>query len=604
MAADAQKQVKTVLGNLDFKEVCSLLSESQMNKERGHYFTVPRIQNTPLQHLLPQMTICSKRNEATEKGEWLLIGEAQKLRVRAFIATLAELEEEVLKGKETLKPVVEKMIAAAAEVQVTVCKYEDDLEFIKNYQAGEDADQKQMQHTNQRFTNRAKMFMRARIQISNLQIKDKIEAKDIVQYFQELEAKNKIRTTFKANRVTCADDVKRIEKQYTSLQNWHLIDLYESLEYTEECGPTPLSGWSTARFFLKTVENDGDIASYVLRVLEKVILGPEDLSKTLNKAKVLESGKKTQQVMRAITLQFKMMRDLLDCLEKKQVATPEKMKADFEILRKCLDFTAFAELQKDTTGIVQNLTFPAQLLYDLCAKIVSQKLYGKFAEAEQNNPSYQKMYTSSALTELYAPITTKWEEAHHQFIPKLEKVETDNEPTADEPGHSEVKLTRHEAKKRYATADRDGYIKSYVLTGDEAVDRQNLQAFHVCRTTRNNAPENPDTKAWPDILLNHDLASPCIVLNTINHSITDREEHSFCGPVVQHQPLKLCGGVNPALGSSGWFVFNFQVRQDARRCKTSYSWGHCAVQGVVTGLLLSKKSYSMRIFCIAMNREI
>ena len=50
--------------------------------------------------------------------------------------------------------------------------------------------------------------------------------------------------------------------------------------------------------------------------------------------------------------------------------------------------------------------------------------------------------------------------------------------------------------------------------------------------------------------------------------------------------------LNPALGLSGWFTFNFQLRQDTGRCKKSYSWGRCTVEGVVIGLLPSKK-YSM-----------
>ena len=204
--------------------------------------------------------------------------------------------------------------------------------------------------------------------------------------------------------------------------------------------------------------------------------------------------------MKALVLEYKLMRDLIKCVETKPLASPAKMKADFDVLKKCLDFTAFQELEESASGILQNLTLPAQMLYELCSKIISQKFFGKFAEAEQNNPSYQKMYNSTTMAELTSPITNKWEEVHHQFVPQLEKVELkDDEPTGSGEG-GESKLTRDEAKKRVATADRDGYVKNYVLTGDDAVDRQNVQAFVICKTTVQDAPENIETKAWPDIL--------------------------------------------------------------------------------------------------------
>ena len=115
---------------------------------------------------------------------------------------------------------------------------------------------------------------------------------------------------------------------------------------------------------------------------------------------------------------------------------------------------AFQELEKNSSGIVQNLTLPARLFHELCSKIITQKLFGKFAEAEQNNPSYQKMYHCTQIAELIAPITNKWEEVHVQFMPKLQKVEwTDNQTPASGTG-GDVALTRAEAKKRVGTAER------------------------------------------------------------------------------------------------------------------------------------------------------
>ena len=71
--------------------------------------------------------------------------------------------------------------------------------------------------------------------------------------------------------------------------------------------------------------------------------------------------------------------------EERVIGTPEKMKADFEILKMCFDLPEFHKLQKDTTGKVQNLMQPAYRLYELCVNVISQKHYTAFSEAQQNN---------------------------------------------------------------------------------------------------------------------------------------------------------------------------------------------------------------------------
>ena len=210
--------------------------------------------------------------------------------------------------------------------------------------------------------------------------------------------------------------------------------------------------------------------------------------------KVLESSKKLQAIMKAIVLEYKLMRDLMKVLSSKPIAPPAKMEADQKLLNLCLDFDGFQKLLEDASGTVQNLTLPAQKLHELCSKIITQKLFNKFAEAEQNNPSYQKMYSSDTLASLTAPISTLWEEHHLKYTPKVDKVEwvdPNSEPGAED---GDVKLTRKEAKRRAAVADRDGYLKNYVLTGDDAIDKQNLEGFVICKTTVKDAPENLETK--------------------------------------------------------------------------------------------------------------
>lgn len=533
MGGIAEKRVTTLLGNLAMLDSCSGISEHALTKEQHHYFTVDRVEHTDKHDLLPRMTVSSKSGKDTKNGNWCLQSDHQKLKLWAFIFALEELNDTADKGVESAAVMVAKMISAAAEIQVTVCTHDVKENFQKTYQEGENADHEQMQKTNSRFSNRGRLFENARAQIALF--KDTCSAADIVAYFTEMEATKKIKTTLKANRVTNADDVTRVEKAYNFLVTHGLETLYEKLEWSEETGPTPLGQWTTARYLMSVVEKDPDITRYVLKVLETCIFEPDDPTSKLKKDKVLESSKKLQGIMKAVVLQYKLMRDCMASLETKPLASPSKMHSEFEVLKKFLDVTAFQEIEWISSGILQNLSWPAQMFAALCRRIVTQQLFGKFSEAEQNNPNYTKMYSSSILKELISPITNKWEEAHIQFMPKQEKVEwKDHEATESGEG-GDGALTRQEAKKRAATTERDGYVKNYVLLNDDALDKQNLQDFIICKTTVADAPVNTETQAWPDISLSHDWPTQSIFLNTVSYAYL--QYHGYKGT----QPLWLSG---------------------------------------------------------------
>ena len=485
----------TALGNVALQELCDSISQNALDKEAARYYTLDSIQNTPTQQLLPQITVSNPANKETKNGDWMLQSEVHKLKVTAFIMAMSEMQDMKLIGNEAAGEALDKMTSAAGNITVIILEHEDEIAFAKNYNDGENADHDQMQWSNARFTNRAKLFIRSRIQLRK-NGKTDITAQDIVAYFTDLEAKKKISTAFSKNKVSNADDVTRVEKIYGFLLTHHLNELYEKLEWSPECGPTPLSQWGTSRYFMAVVESDPGVATFVLRSLEHIIFGEEDPSSKCKKEKVLESNKKLHMIMKTMVLEFKMMRDLMKSLETKPVAAAAKMQSDFQVLKKFLDFPAAMELLGNSTGILQNLTLPAQRFHELCEKNITQKLFGKFAEVEQNNQTYQKMYKSTILTELIEPITTLWEDQHVQFMPEEKKVEWDgHEATNAGEAAGDVTLTRSEAKKRVGTSDRDGYAKHYVLTKDDDVDKRNLSDFMICKTTAQDAPQNLETQA-------------------------------------------------------------------------------------------------------------
>ena len=117
------------------------------------------------------------------------------------------------------------------------------------------------------------------------------------------------------------------------------------------------------------------------------------------------------------------MRELSKSLSTKPLAPESKMTADFKLLNTCMNVPEFCKILEDDSGIVQNLTLPAQKFFELCVKVIKQHLFGKFAEAEMNNPTYQKMYNSEGIAELTKPVTDLWDDHHNQYKPKKAKVE-------------------------------------------------------------------------------------------------------------------------------------------------------------------------------------
>ena len=481
----------TNLGMLDLAGFLGSVSVDQAKKEKEHYFTLARLQKTPGHMLLPAMMVSNEKNEDTPAGDWNVASDGHKVKIWAFLLAMEEMQVMSERGHEEATSVFKKMVEAAGEIKVSVCKYEEEGEFQASYNEGEDADLDQAQKTNARTTNRGKLLARARVQVSKL--KTEITSKDLVAFFIESEAKGKITTTIAKNKITNAEDVTRVEKVYAFLLEHHLEALFQKVEWTPEVGATPLFHWTTARFFMAVVDSDGPTAEYVLKALDNVLYDKEDPSSKLKKDKVLESGKKLHSIMKVLALQYKTLRDTEKMLSSKPIAAPGRMKADQEVMKNCLDFTLCRAIAEDTTGIVQSLTLPAQKFVELGVQICQQRLFGKFSEAEQNNPNFEKMKNCDTVLEFLAPVTTMWEEYHIQFMPQVIKDEWIDDEMQDVKSAA-VGLTRAEAKKRAALAELHGYVKGYVMLNDEALDRNNLMEFQICKTTVADAPENMETK--------------------------------------------------------------------------------------------------------------
>ena len=374
---------------------------------------------------------------------------------------------EGLQGMEESKAAADKLAEAAKCIKITLCEHSPEDIFCKHYQEGENADHEQMQFTNDRFTNRAKILIRARILLQNKK-GDKVSAGEIVTFFKELEQHHKIKTTIEKNKVQSADDVTRIEKLHAFLQGHHLVDLYEKLEWSSKGGKAPFASWTLGRNFLKLVGEDPHIAKYVMRVMEKIIYEPKDPVSRLDREKGLSSVAKLEVVLKALVLQYKYLQDLMKQLEARPIVMPEKMKADFEILKMCFDLPEFHKLQKDTTGKVQNLMQPAQRLHELCVNVISQKHYTAFSEAQQNNAAKEekKMFECSLLADLCLRVKEAWSEWEKKMMPQKKKDDktTGSEDGAEGTNEAIVRVTRKEAKQRYALQEINGFVKSHVFS--------------------------------------------------------------------------------------------------------------------------------------------
>jgi len=493
----------TPLGNLDLAKIDALPAD--VTKEKEHFMYLKRVMATPQKLLLPTVTITSEQNSDTKNGAWMVQSETQGLRLRAFVEALGEFQLQAGLGLEMYQQAIDKMLAAAADVQVNIMKWEEEEGFIIDWQEGEDVEHNAMMFSNMRFSNRGKKYLRA----SNI-VKKKLDistctAKQIVQYYEELEGKNRIKTTFGKNKVSSPDDVKRTMTVYAFLQEHHLLELYAKLEYTPEQGLTPLGNWSFGRSFLAAVEGNGPLAKFVLRILEQILYPKESklpapvVARMVEKLsdKVLVSGPKLLACMKTIALQWKFMKCTAEFHAGKPIGSPENMESYITLLKKCLDFDEFLPLSQDQSGVVSSTSWPVQKFYDLFQRIVTQEVYGKFAEAEANYTTFEKKMKSEALKDIIEPAVKEWQDASVQYGPAGGRYQVEDaiEIDADRDQASSVLVTREDAENLAAEKERDGYLKAYVLTGDEAQDRQNMyDQYRLCQVKKPEAPWNMDTQ--------------------------------------------------------------------------------------------------------------
>ena len=213
---------------------------TMVEKEKKQYYYKNRVDRTPVQKILPELTLTSPKNENTKNGEWGLQSEGQQLKVFAFLKALKEFQEEADMGKEQFEGTVTKMVAAAGEIRVSIMAWEVEEAFIGDWQAGDDVDHDQQMKSNQIFTNRVKKLWRAEMIVKVKNGLGTVEPQDIVAYYVELEKTEKIHTSLKKNRITSADEVKRALKCGEFLKKHHLFQQYAKLEFVPDLGQTPM----------------------------------------------------------------------------------------------------------------------------------------------------------------------------------------------------------------------------------------------------------------------------------------------------------------------------------------------------------------------------
>ena len=265
--------------------------------------------------------------------------------------------------------------------------------------------------------------------------------------------------------------------------------------------PTMFCLWPIAFRLLPTAHGLLPIA-YVLSVLEAVLyqkeesssllpLAPDVVEKMLERA--LQSAPKMIVLIKALALQFKFMSQTVTYHAGRAIGSPQQMQYYATMLKKGLDVEEFASLLQDPSGSIALLPLAMKHFIDLFETIVKQQVYGKFAEADANFTTLEKKLNCDALKDLIKTVALCWQDAHVQHKPKDTKKAEDEKD--EEPGPPAVLMTREVAVDRASLAERDGYAKTYVLTGNEAVDRQNMyENYSICRVKHHEAATNQETQ--------------------------------------------------------------------------------------------------------------
>ena len=456
----------------------------------------------PITQLLPTLTVSG--TEDTKPGCWRVLFESEKSRLWAFLRMLAEMQQAALVGSEQQGDRCKKIMTDLLDtLPVVIVKMQAEDELWAEWSRSQTTGHTDLQHSTDRISNRFTFFAKLK-QTLKKKLKDNLEkaevtTKKLFEAYLDAEKEQKFRTAKGMTAVKRDNELSQLMKWGEFITKIGHMSCWRDLEVLLE-GKTSFFTPTFGNIFCGLIENDEDIAKYVLNTLTACILEDEKWRKRVMEA----NATRMKSIVKTLVLQWKWAKNVFETCKTRPIMPAEKTTNDFALLETVFSRTEALQVMADSTGKKANLHPLSRELLDTCHKVlVEQAHFNVFQAAEAMNKNFENTIHIEALQNLCVPnIQDPWKDTHAQFAGQGMIVDAaghedakEIENKAETASHMQLP-TRKEAIKVAAQNELTLYHgTSFVKTGDTTQDRQRFFASELAKPrTAQTAQWNPETQ--------------------------------------------------------------------------------------------------------------
>lgn len=194
--------------------------EADVRAFKNQFFSDAKILQTPLNLLLPQVTVAGEKG--TANGDWKVVQTDQKVLLWAFFLVMVEKKLESGKGIEESTDVYDKMSKASIAIDVMLLAMQPEDALWEEWNKSSDRSVVSLQVSTDRFSYIFQFIMKLQAEKQKKNLAVKIQRTDIFKAFIEAEKAGKFTTPKGKKGIRRQQDVDSIMAFGEWLQEWKL----------------------------------------------------------------------------------------------------------------------------------------------------------------------------------------------------------------------------------------------------------------------------------------------------------------------------------------------------------------------------------------------
>ena len=451
------------------------------------FFSDARIMKTPRQMLLPQLVL-SGETTSTANGDWKLVRGDEKVMLWAFLTVMKKKKIEMIQGIEESAEVYEKMHKASSNIHVMLLTLPVEDALWEEWRKSNDTSMVNDRYNPDRFSYVFQFMVKLQAQLQQKNLALKVTRTALFMAFVEAEKEGKFITPKGKKGIRRQQDVDSIMAFGEMLQDWHLFEEWRELEILDGI-VTPFYAVAFATNFAGMVNDNLVEAAYVLLSVKRIYRDDPQGKTQLTKKKLLDAKPaKMMLFIKTLVLQWTWAKNLLGSCEAQHIQTPQKMDQDFKVVKEVLsldDASHATNLNEDLLAEAKTCLHPccADLIDAIRSVLFQHEHFSSFMAAQSLNKPLQQTLRNDGLKRLgEETILVNWKMQVVRYAADMKKIaELQKKQQQEIDGVCEiieddqpVLPTRKEAIRSLAEQEVDTYCPHYKLSGDPALDRQNL----------------------------------------------------------------------------------------------------------------------------------